>query len=109
MYFHRQEHGVPWLTVTAVCDPKSTGRYPDPDQPDLQFFKPNTHVDPPGPHDELRRSEPYNEIYYDTRPPPELVNGVEKSVYDSILWRSVNPRAAALHKLDKRAPAPPDW
>jgi len=34
-------------------------------------------------------------------------NGVDRAVYRSSLWNSVNPRAAALHSLDPRAPTIP--
>jgi hypothetical protein len=36
------------------CEPASTARYPDPEQPDLQFFKPGIFVSSVF-HDELRK------------------------------------------------------
>ncbi|KAK2841526.1 hypothetical protein FQN49_006175, partial [Arthroderma sp. PD_2] len=82
-----------------MCDPKSTGRYPDKDQPDLQFFKFDTHV-PDWFHDELRRRN--MESAYGRE-----ANHIDNDIYNSLLWRSPSPRAEALHKLDKRAPSPP--
>ncbi len=46
-----------WITEGVsgrMCEPGSSGRYPDPDQRDLQFFKPSTYIDNTG-HDELKR------------------------------------------------------
>lgn len=84
------------------CDPASTGRYPDPQQPDLQFFKPDTFVSP-NYHDELRkRLTPEQER--------QMRERIERStdIYNSLLWKSASPRAEALHKLDARAPSPPN-
>lgn len=83
------------------CVPESTGRYPDPQQPDLQFFKPDTFVSVEY-HDELkRRSTPDRER--------ENLELTERStnIHDSLLWKSSNPPAEALHRLDRRSPAPP--
>lgn len=83
------------------CVPDSTGRYPDPKQPDLQFFKPDTYIAPDY-HDELKkRRTPENER--------ETLGLIESSadIHDSLLWKSSNPPAEALHKLDRRAPASP--
>lgn len=83
------------------CVPQSTGRYPDPKQPDLQFFKPDTFLSKEY-HDELKkRTTPEQER--------ELRKAVETSddVHDSLLWKTSNPPAEALHRLDRRAPAPP--
>ncbi|KAL8930236.1 MAG: hypothetical protein Q9208_000853 [Pyrenodesmia sp. 3 TL-2023] len=83
------------------CVPESTGRYPDPAQPDLQFFKPDTFVSKDY-HDELKkRITPEQER--------EIRRQMEEStdVHDSLLWKSANPPAEALHQLDRRAPAPP--
>ena len=83
------------------CVPESTGRYPDPKQPDLQFFKPDTFVDPHF-HDELKkRNSPKRER--------EILRLIERStdIHNSLLYKSPNPPAEALHKLDRRAPAPP--
>lgn len=83
------------------CDPSSTGKYADEKQPDLQFFKPNTHVEPVI-HDELRKRQ----ILEQER---EMLEAIERStnIYDSLLYHSENPPAGALHRLNPRAPAPP--
>lgn len=84
------------------CVPESTGRYPDAKQPDLQFFKPDTHVDVFY-HDELkRRGTPEQE-----KQMRELLDR-STNIYDSLLWKSSYPPAEALHRLDRRAPAPPN-
>jgi hypothetical protein len=83
------------------CDPTSTGRYPDKSQPDLQFFKPDTYVNPYF-HDELwKSSKPEEER--------KTMETIQRStdIYSSLLWKSADPSAEALHKLDRRAPAPP--
>lgn len=83
------------------CDPSSTGRYPDPEQPDLQFFKLDTQISP-YPSDELKRRvlEQEHTMLYD------MANSTD--IYNSLLYRSINPPAEALHKLDPRAPSPPN-
>lgn len=35
-------------------------------------------------------------------------NGIDRRIYDSLLWKSSNPGAVVKHKLDKGAPAPPE-
>jgi len=94
-----------------MCDPASTGFYPDPKQPDLQFFKPDTHVTK-WEHDELKkREEAIRAMYPDGEPDP----GIDQSIYDTLLWKTPDPRAEVKHKLDRRAPSPPgcpgdsDW
>ena len=86
-----------------MCDPASTGQYPDPKQPDLQFFKLDTEVVPLI-HDELKRREE-NELEAML---PDVENRIDKSIYESLLWKSADPGAEALHKLDRRAPSPPN-
>lgn len=124
-----------------MCDPSSSGTYPDEDQPDLLFFKPDTRkslwrfplkkkrsaagnetvlVDLDGTIDgevvdEWDTSVPPTDEQLEalraTLPPPPKRdlddNGVDRAVYHSSLWNSVNPRAVALHALDDRAPATP--
>ncbi|KAI2778250.1 SGNH hydrolase-type esterase domain-containing protein [Daldinia loculata] len=124
-----------------MCDPSSTGTYPDPKQPDLLFFKPDTsksiwrfplkkkrsangtetlYVDLDSTVDgevvgewdtSVPPTEEQREALRASLPPlPERdldSNGVDRAVYRSILWNSVNPPAAALKALDKRAPATP--
>lgn len=89
-----------------MCDPASKGTYPDDAQPDLQFFKPDTQLPPE--RTELKKRDP--ELYELHRRAFEAARAHAKSenIYDSILWHSVNPRAVALRKLDRRAPVPPD-
>ncbi|KAJ4165706.1 hypothetical protein LMH87_007327 [Akanthomyces muscarius] len=120
-----------------MCDPSSTGSYPDPKQPDLLFFKPdtrNTWFKLPG---KKRRVEDDQEVEAEEKivhspqegeafapltkedleqlraafpePPKRDLDsrGVDRSIYRSSLWNSVNPSAAALKKLDARAPSPP--
>lgn len=130
-----------------MCDPSSSGAYPDDKQPDLLFFKPDTRktiwkfpirkrldgdgetqddgstttfVDLDGTADgeivdELDTSRPPTpeqaRALRATLPPPPPRDldrhGVDRAVYRSLLWNSVNPRAAALRALDPRAPATP--
>ncbi|KAK2760014.1 hypothetical protein FQN54_002750 [Arachnomyces sp. PD_36] len=86
-----------------MCDPVSTGEYPDLEQPDLQFFKLDTKVVPLI-HDELkRRDEDESNLSF-----PDIEDGIDKRIYDSLLWKSSDPGAEALHKLDRRAPSPPN-
>lgn len=85
------------------CDPASTGRYPDKNQPDLQFFKPDTFVSPDY-HDELKKRRITPEEGREIRDRVERLS----DVYGSLLWNSADPAAEALHKLDRRAPAPPE-
>jgi hypothetical protein len=89
-----------------MCDPSSSGRYPDSSQPDLQFFKPDTS--PPQAHDELKKRDP--ELYERRRGEFERAKAraASENVYASLLWHSQNPRAVALKKLNPRAPSPPE-
>lgn len=81
-----------------MCQPESSGRYPDPNQKDLQFFKPSTYIDNTG-HDELKR---------DISPAQALALAeAAKDPYKTSLWLDPNPNAEVLHRLDKRAPSPP--
>jgi hypothetical protein len=94
-----------------MCDPSSSGKYPDPSQPDLQFFKPST--DRQTERMELRRREDELQHMRDNNTLTD--DGIDTSIYDSILWKSPSPEAEVLQKLDKRAPSPPgcpgdkDW
>ncbi|KAL8911338.1 MAG: hypothetical protein Q9171_003465 [Xanthocarpia ochracea] len=83
------------------CVPQSTGRYPDPQQPDLQFFKPDTFVSKDYGNELKKRTTPEQER--------ELRRQIEEStdVHDSLFWKSPNPPAEALYQLDRRAPSPP--
>ncbi|PLB45404.1 SGNH hydrolase, partial [Aspergillus steynii IBT 23096] len=77
------------------CYPGTKGTYPDPGQPDLQFFKGNTYRLPKKDgHDELRRVK--------RQAPIE-----EPSFHDTLAYKSANPAAQAMNHLDSRAPLPP--
>lgn len=90
-----------------MCDPLSGGIYPDPKQPDLQFFKPDTHVSSYR-RDELKRREEDVKAMFSGDKLVEGEDSIDKSIYDSLLWKSSDPRAEALHKLDPRAVSPPN-
>ncbi|KAH7040900.1 SGNH hydrolase-type esterase domain-containing protein [Microdochium trichocladiopsis] len=82
------------------CDPQGDGTYPDAKQPDLHFFKPDTKIPPWQSELRKRAMDAYNETSM------EEVHA--HIIYDSILYNSPDPRAAALHALDPRdAPSPP--
>ncbi|KAF7531582.1 hypothetical protein G7054_g8745 [Neopestalotiopsis clavispora] len=137
----------PGIVDGQFCSPSSTGKYPDPEQPDLLFIKFNTAVGS-SPHDEVKRrrrdihtdgnngtgaytgnidsglavesskldnkySEPESHNIEKTRQLKEYQDRLRgrltrEHIYNSLLWKSPNPSAAALHKLDKRAPAAPE-
>jgi hypothetical protein len=91
------------------CDPSSSGEYPDPKQPDLQFFKPDTRK---GGSELKRRDARYalysNETMWDV----EVVERERRrkaldDIYNSLLYHSANPQAEARHLLDRRNPSPP--
>lgn len=96
------------------CSSSSTGFYPDKEQPNLQFFKLNTHA-VPGLHDELRRRDlaaataaaAATESLRSAEVRRRIQRLRARSIYDSVLYKSPDPRAAALAKLDRRAPEPP--
>ncbi|KAJ4230942.1 hypothetical protein NW759_002925 [Fusarium solani] len=85
----------PYEAVDGLfCSPNSSGRYPDSEQPDLHFFKFDTTRPNVRPNDEWKKRS--------------LKPLTKRSLYDSLLYKSVNPRADVLHKLDRRAPKVPD-
>lgn len=125
-----------------MCSPSSSGAYPDPRQPNLLFFKPDTRKgffrspwplkkrddgndttdaydgpeSGPGymldPEAELEKLDPATKAQLKSirtamanRDLDE--NGVDRAIYRSSLWNSVNPRAAVLRSLDPRAPTVP--
>lgn len=110
-----------------MCSPSSNGDYPDKNQADMHFIKPDTHPwfnwgSDVGRHDELRKREldPEDTMAFARLSDSEKrqVNRVraamearerhiERTMYDSILYKSANPAAAVRHKLDSRAPGPP--
>ncbi|KAK1758817.1 SGNH hydrolase-type esterase domain-containing protein [Echria macrotheca] len=121
----------PKISGGEFCDPDSTGRYPDPEQPDLMFIKFGTTGWEVPPHDQLKRRElanestttsPVNEppVIPEAEQPDETTRRAmdeyakqlrgrltREHIYNSLLYRSVNPRAEALHRLNPRAPEPP--
>ncbi|KAM7213470.1 SGNH hydrolase-type esterase domain containing protein [Rhypophila decipiens] len=113
------------------CDPMSSGYYPDDKQPDLQFFKPNTHIYT-GDNMELKKRDDVMARYLAAGHSEEeaeemalveemnyMINEQEaerahklslfrRSIYASVLYNSPNPRAEVLHQLNPRAaPSPP--
>lgn len=121
----------PGIVDGQFCSPSSTGWYPDPEQPDLLFIKFNTAVSGTPPHDETKRRDLGNgsssgvavdvdtdsseqdagadEMRRRLEEYQEQIRGrlTRKHIYDSLLWKSANPRAEALHKLDPREPSAP--
>ncbi|KAI2997014.1 hypothetical protein CBS147346_9006 [Aspergillus niger] len=83
------------------CAPESTGKYPDPMQPNLHFFKPDTSIER---HTELKAKR---DNITDTSTSSSSTDDPLSSFYNSVLFRSPNPPAAALHKLNPRDPKPP--
>jgi lysophospholipase L1-like esterase len=112
-----------WVTDVDghMCSSKSNGNYPDPNQPDMQFIKPDTHPWLGWSEDvknELRRRdaqtlddlapEEQREYLQWEKEMKRRAEVYEASIYDSILYKSPAPAAGALHQLDRRAPAPPN-
>lgn len=87
------------------CHPSSSGHYPDDKQPDLQFFKEDTYVQPII-HDELKKRtlQEKEEAEFQAW----LKAASEENIYNTLLFKSADPKAEVLHKLDRRAPAPPN-
>ncbi|EFX05543.1 hypothetical protein CMQ_3612 [Grosmannia clavigera kw1407] len=110
-----------------MCSPSGVGLYPEPNQAELQFIKRNTYVKPKS-YRELRRSEDASANADDKmRAAAEAAIGGEMTeaqrqhfldhleakwakvdIYDSLLYKSRSPRAEVLHKLNPRAPSPPN-
>lgn len=109
-----------------MCSPSSNGDYPDSNQPNMHFIKPDTHPwiswEVQFQRTELRkRDTDLEEILNLTRlsdSEKRQVNRIkatmeardrriERTLYDSILYNSPDPRAAVRHKLNPRDPAPP--
>ncbi|KAE8156269.1 SGNH hydrolase-type esterase domain-containing protein [Aspergillus tamarii] len=80
------------------CWPGSTGEYPDPEQPNLQFFKPDTKKK--SLHDEVKKR---NTAVNKGPLEPEVSYGANGSRYNS-----PNPAAEAIHMLNGGDPAPRD-
>ncbi|KAI4591931.1 hypothetical protein KJ359_012062 [Pestalotiopsis sp. 9143b] len=101
----------PWVRDGVngqMCDPDGSGDYPDPEQPDLQFFKPDTSVSDDD-IDLKKRHEEYGPLAEKRRAALAEVErrNLQTELYNSLLFNSVNPRAEAKHKLDRRSPSPP--
>ncbi|CAK7197527.1 hypothetical protein SEUCBS139899_000175 [Sporothrix eucalyptigena] len=124
-----------------MCSPNGNGLYPEPNQPNLQFFKRDTYVAPStflelkkrgNETTNLRTDSTYTRETVDND--PELRVAVEQAIggplteaarqhfldrlaerwsmanlHESLLYKSPNPRAVALHRLDPRGtPSPPN-
>jgi hypothetical protein len=96
-----------------MCSTKSNGDYPDPNQPDMQFIKPDTHpwsTWQDDVNDELRKRGQPNEnelaVLENVRKRHEE-SIREDQLYRSALFRSANPKAAAMLRLKKRDPEAP--
>ncbi|EMD58611.1 hypothetical protein COCSADRAFT_103181 [Bipolaris sorokiniana ND90Pr] len=102
-----------WVTKEVdgqMCSPSSNGDYPDPRQPDMHFIKPDTH---PffGWQKMLSSARLSNSEKRQVKRVKAAMEAREKhlkhTMYDSILYKSPDPRAVVRHKLDRRAPSPP--
>ncbi|KAM0322464.1 hypothetical protein ACHAQA_009533 [Verticillium albo-atrum] len=91
-----------------MCSPSSDGSYPDKNQPEMLFFKPDTWVRDSSHRDSLRKRD----LDKQRDMPPELAGlqetAKQMNIYDTLLYKSPNPQAIARRKLDARAPTPPD-
>ncbi|KAF2007439.1 SGNH hydrolase [Amniculicola lignicola CBS 123094] len=109
-----------------MCSPSSNGDYPDKNQPDMHFIKPDTHPwfgwQTDVERSELRKRDmDLDEMLSSPRLSASQKrhikrvkaameareSAIERDLYDSVLYKSANPRAAVIHKLDRRAPKPP--
>ena len=103
-----------------MCSTNSNGNYPDENQPDMQFIKPDTHPWFNWSEDvrhQLRRRDAQTLDDLDPDEREEYLRWeaemkrhaqvYEDSIYDSVLYKNPSPAAEALHRLDKREPAPP--
>jgi hypothetical protein len=118
-----------WVSTEVdarMCSPSSNGDYPDSNQPDMHFIKPDTHPwfnwgSDVG-RDELRKRDmDLEEILSSPRlsdSERRQVNRlkaaveardrrIESNLYESILYKSPDPRAAVRHTLNPRDPSPP--
>jgi lysophospholipase L1-like esterase len=110
----------PGIVDGQFCSPSSSGAYPDPNQPGLLFYKFNTKKgssDGVPPHDEIKRRSLDGPLQHDESEAMRehldeyraRLRGrlTREHLYDTLLYKSPNPRAEALHKLNPRAPEPP--
>lgn len=100
----------PWVydgVDGQYCDPQGYGFYPDPDQPQLQFFKPNTY-NPPKFNLLLLLTQLLGRDVEDLQDPTlsaehdptsEEADMLMKRWYDSTLWKSSNPGYEALFNV----------
>ncbi|GAB1203988.1 hypothetical protein APSETT445_002636 [Aspergillus pseudonomiae] len=84
------------------CWPGSTGEYPDPEQPNLQFFKPDTKKK--AIHDEVKKRDM---TVGNGQLEPAVSYGANGSLYDP-LDTSANPATEAIHLLSDRNPVTRD-
>ncbi|KAH7556112.1 hypothetical protein BM1_06638 [Bipolaris maydis] len=122
-----------WVTEEVdgqMCSPSSNGDYPDPRQPDMHFIKPDTHPffgwqSQVGRDSPRKRELDFDMDLEEMLSSPRLSKSEKRQVkrvkaamevredhlrrtmYDSILYKSPDPRATVRHKLDRRAPSPP--
>ncbi|KAI9041495.1 SGNH hydrolase [Aspergillus affinis] len=78
------------------CQPGTKGMYPDPGQPDLQFFKTNTA--------QIQDIPPYTG---EGKRDVAVEQAEDRLWYSSRIYKSINPVALAERHLDPRAPLPP--
>lgn len=98
------------------CDPSSSGEYPDPKQPDLQFFKMDTRPWKQDGHvpsrmitrrDALYATYSNESIWVQELFEKDRQRAALDDIYNSLLYVSADPRAEARHVLDRRNPSPP--
>lgn len=90
-----------------MCSPASDGKYPDPNQPNLHFIKPDTYSGPPPSRDYLRRDlDGSNGTDYEAAQ-RQAADDHAQMLYDSAIFRSPNPLAVARRELEARIGAVP--
>jgi len=102
----------PWVrdgVQGQMCDPDGTGNYPDAEQPDLQFFKPDTSVSDSDTELRRRHIGEWNELAESRRAAIAEVErrNFETELYNSRLYNTANPGAEVKHRLDRRFPSAP--
>lgn len=97
-----------------MCWPRTTGKVPDPKQPNIQFFKPATNR--PNKEDLKKRDDDLLDDTVEPAPEPapeeqlevqSLAKRWKERLYNSILYRTGNPMAEALARLTRRGPIIP--
>ncbi|KAM0417196.1 hypothetical protein ACHAPT_012833 [Fusarium lateritium] len=114
----------PWVSQAVsgqMCDPKSNGDYPDENQPDMQFIKPDTH-----PWINWRAEVDSQELKRRALEDPEFRENLiaeqkkremrlEESIWSSSFFNSPNPPTIVRRILNRREPKAPgcpgdnDW